>query len=158
MYDADRTYYVYKKDGNIILKEVDDAIQEEISYGTYQMKRENPKDPQELAWRNSNFTDVILFQNYKIYMRKSSMLLNSYGRRADPGYVDSGSDGNMNTCDEGSRPSNLAKKREPDPSLVDKDVLIEEYGGDGQGKFESTYTSSERIRIYIQQVDTKHCS
>ena len=96
-------------------------------------------------WQNANFTDVITYQWYRIYMRKVKWVLNPYSRYSEINQywkqiIDSWWDNDKDTCDEES-PSNV--KRE---TTVDKDNTQDDM-----------VNMSDAIRIYIQQVDMDNC-
>lgn len=124
----------------------------------------------EMLWSNANFTDVIVFQGYRIYMRKNDFILNPYwdywypdyedpdddswkrypDRETWKRYVDWWWDWNRHTCDEGDRPSNIIEDFEVDWTITNAEKE--------KWKISTFNTSSWRIRLYIQQVDTKTCT
>lgn len=96
---------------------------------------------------NANFTDVVLFQWYRIYMRKSNSVLKPYWEYENE-YVESWWDWNANTCDQWSRPSDIRKNLWTYKTLTNEN----------DDKANKYYWASDRIRLYIQQVDTKWCT
>ncbi len=105
-------------------------------------------------WKNSNFTDVIVFKWYRIYMRKNEIILNPYSKNTKQDeywnqYIDKWWDNNASTCDEWDRPSNVIEDYSVDRTIT-------------QAREENwkinTFNTAWRIRIYIQQVDTKTCT
>lgn len=101
-------------------------------------------------WKNSNFTDVITFWGYRIYMRKKNLVLNPYGTTAryanGQSYVDNWGDWNINTCDVWNKPSDVRRGKKYIDPYVTTDINSD------------TYNLSDKIRIYIQPVDTKGCT
>lgn len=127
---------------------VPEDVTEEWDERASSKKRRNEK-----LWSNANFTDVILFQWYRIYMRKNSVSLNPYWNSSRTynwkTYVDSWWDNDADTCDEWDRPSNVLEDMS-----IDKTITTARYDKNRV----STYNTADRIRIYIQPVDTKWCT
>lgn len=114
-------------------------------------KRRNEK-----LWHNANFTDVILFQWYRIYMRKNTVIVNPYWTRAKENeywkqYVDSWWDWNKNTCwpNTDTKPSAKLEDLSVDRTIINRKRDSESV---------NTFNTAWRIRIYIQQVDSKTCT
>ena len=129
----------------------------------------------EKLWENSNFTDVILFQWYRIYMRKNNVIVNPYWDLWDPNdddswrwypwypdwkrYVDWWWDWDEDTCDhkdkvryswyDTDRPSERLER-----FPTDRTVTTERLNDDRV----NTFNTAWRIRIYIQLVDTNACT
>lgn len=112
------------------------------------------------TWGVSNFTDVVTFQWYRIYMRKNVTNLSVYSdsnkRREfnweDTNYVVNGWDGDKDTCDT-DRPSQRQRER-----TINSTVTTETNPADQNSQLATYMTSSWHIRIYVQPVDTKACS
>lgn len=107
----------------------------------------------EALWSNANFTDAIVFQWYRIYMRKNNPVLNPYWRNKKTynwkQYLDDWWDWDKNTCDEWDRPSNVIEDYSADSNITTSDWSSDRV---------NTFNTADRIRIYIQQVDTKACT
>ena len=107
----------------------------------------------EKLWRNANFTDVVLFEWYRIYMRKNNWVLNPYWEEEKEynwkQYVDKWWDWDKDTCDEWDRPSNVIEEYS-----VDKNITTARKESDRI----NTFNTAWRIRLYIQQVDTDWCT
>lgn len=132
--------YEYECDGD----HVNIVIPQEAS----SKKRRNEK-----LWANSNFTDVVLFEWYRIYMRKNDVIVNPYWEDIKKEnwkqYVDWWWDWDEDTCDVWDKPTDILENLSVDRDITDK------------RKWEATvndFNTSWRIRIYIQQVDTKSCT
>ena len=112
----------------------------------------------EKDWHNANFTDVITFWWYRIYMRKKSLVLNPYATRAKSydvdwetvWYTEAWSDWDPDTCDTTSA-SDAYRDWYMDKSITNKRT-------DQKLKWVKDYWTSDFIRIYIQPVDTKNCT
>lgn len=87
---------------------------------------------------NSNFTDVTLFQGYRLFLRKSDIAFDTYE-----------SDNNQNTCDQGDKPSERLADGYVDKTKTEKDKTP---------RFEDPYLKSGRTRVYIQKIDEKTCT
>lgn len=106
----------------------------------------NRKKKQNRRWQNANFTDVITFQWYRIYMRRVRWVLNPYAEDTEINQywkqiIDDGWDGDPNTCDEDS-PSNVLRD-----TRIDKENTLESYA-----------QMSDAVRIYIQKIDYDNCT
>lgn len=112
---------------------------------------------------NSNFTDTVIFQWYRLYMRKNDFYLNPYWEEEKKynwqTYVDSWWDWDEDTCD------HVDKKTHSRSSMNRPSEKIEQYPVDctitdrelDDNKV-NTFNTAWRIRIYAQPVDTKWCS
>lgn len=94
---------------------------------------------------NANFTDVITYQWYRIYMRKVKWLLNPYSENSKINeywkqIIDDWWDNDKDTCDEDS-PSNIKRETRVDKENTQDDMV----------------NMSDAIRIYIQQVAMDNC-
>ena len=103
------------------------------------------KRTQNRRWKNSNFTDVVTFQWYRIYMRRVRWVLNPYDENAEINQywkqiIDDGWDRDPDTCDEDS-PSNVLRD-----TRVDKENTLEDYA-----------QMSDAVRLYIQQAEMDNC-
>lgn len=111
-------------------------------------------------WReNSNFTDVILFQWYRIYMRKNNRILNPYWEYVktkeidwvNVKYMEKWWDWDEDTCDVSSRPSDRLRWWTIDPTITNK-----KWHNNWQ-QIED-YESSGLMRIYIQPTNIQGCT
>lgn len=132
----------------------------EFDCSTKQMYVEEDLTQTKWAWWLSNFTDVITFQWYRIYMRKNLVSLSVYwdsNKTRDINlwkdtYVVSWWDWDEDTCDKNT-PSNKLRNQK-----IDNRVTTEKNPKDQNQTLATYNTASGHIRIYIQQVDTKLCS
>lgn len=113
----------------------------------------------ETWWENANFTDVILFQWYRIYMRKNNEILNPYWETykwmmvdwAYYQYMIGTWDWKPNTCDDWDRSSDFVRNR-----AIEKTATNKIKHSDSQQK--EDYETSNLMRLYIQQVNTEWCA
>ena len=131
------------------------------------------------GWENANFTDVIQFWWYRIYMRKNNEVIVPYWDQ-ERHYVVRDSeviydepiqsweekvvyvmwtwDGNEDTCDikknpnDQYHPSERIKHYRPIDNTV---TNVLSYDND---QMDEDYSTSSLIRIYIQQIDSRVCS
>lgn len=115
-------------------------------------------------WANSNFTDVVVFWWYRIYMRKNDIIVNPYWTREKRNkywniYVEKWWDWDEDTCDhmdkkeyywsDMKRPTEKLEQYPSDRTVTDKKLDDDKV---------NTFNTAWRIRLYIQQVDTKVCT
>lgn len=115
-------------------------------------------------WYNANFTDVITFQWYRIYMRKNNTYLNPYGNEERDINVDNRNvrmvngtgDWDPDTCDEMTSPDDEIRRTSQDvkynydfrePTAMSREALND-----------LNYIAATRTRIYVQLIDTKECT
>lgn len=107
---------------------------------------QSKKRKQNRRWNeHSNFTDVVTFQWYRIYMRRVRSVLNPYAKYSEVNenwkqIIDSWWDNNPNTCDS-DMPSNVIRE-----TRVDKENTTDDMA-----------QMSDATRIYIQKVDIENC-
>lgn len=135
-------------------------------------KEEELSNEQQIAnkkWENWNFTDVVTFQSYRIYMRRVNNVLNPYWetqRDLDwKTYVESWWDWDKDTCDKDVPSALLWKAKINKEISTAKNSQIITYNNKNEKVSEEdnpnwvpAYQRSNFIRIYVQNVDTKSCS
>ena len=107
--------------------------------------------------KNANFTDVITFQWYRLYMRRKNYNLLPYWEYMKQEerewkymkYLEDWWDWDEDTCDEDSTPSAKLRDTDADARYVDWEEPNKDW---------KVYNTSDAIRIYTQPVDIKGCS